>query len=194
MRLFAGIPLDAAARAYVSVAADALKHDGLRARWTPAENWHVTLAFLGDVDDAAVPAITASFRSIENRSVAQPLAQFSLHLSTVGAFPNPRRPRVLWVGSHEQEPQFETTALALRRAFEPLAFHFDDAPMAHVTIGRTIGSAPLRVPQLAGVHSMSVTRLALFESVRAPAGVRYEEREVVFLPNSIVTAVKKDRT
>ena len=206
MRLFAGIPLDAAAREFVAIAVDALKHDGVRARWTPNENWHVTLAFLGDVDDAAAPAIAAAFHTVKNRAVlveesvlgraplAQPLTQFSLHLSTIGAFPNPRRPRVLWVGGVEQEPQFEASALALRRAFEPLGFHFDDAPLAHVTIGRTTGSAPLLMPQLAAPHLMSVTRLALFESVRAPAGVRYEEREVFFLPNTIVTAVKKDRT
>ena len=117
-----------------------------------------------------------------------------MHLSTVGAFPNPRRPRVLWVGGHEQEPKFAATALALRSAFEPLGFHFDDLPLAHVTIGRTTGSAPLRIPQLAVGHAMPVTRLALFESVRVSAGVRYAEREVLFLPNSIVTAVKKDRT
>jgi 2'-5' RNA ligase len=210
MRLFAGIPLDAAARKYVAVAADALKRNGVRVRWTPAENWHVTLAFLGDVDDASVPAIVTAFHSVEGRpelgrsvlghpvlgqaSLAQPLVSFSLHLSTLGAFPNAHRPRVLWVGGREQEPRFVATALALRSAFEPLGFHFDDAPQAHVTIGRTTGSAALRAPQLAAAHAMPVTRLSLFESVRASAGVRYVEREVIFLPDSIVTAVKKDRT
>jgi 2'-5' RNA ligase len=184
MRLFAGIPLDADARAFVAVAVDALKSYGLRARWTPAENWHVTLAFLGDVDDAAVPAIASAFCSVLGRAS---LAPFPLHLSTIGAFPSPRRPRVLWVGGQEQEPQFATAAFALRSAFEPLGFHFDDMPLAHVTIGRTIGSAPFRAPRLAATHEMPVTRLALFESVRAPAGVRYEEREVIFLASNIVT-------
>jgi 2'-5' RNA ligase len=196
MRLFAGIPLDAAARAFVAAAVDALKHEGVRARWTPAENWHVTLAFLGDVDDTAAPAIATAFRSVIARPVLgqASLASFSLHLSTIGAFPDPRRPRVLWVGGHEQDPQFDAAALASRAAFEPLGFHFDDVPVAHVTIGRTTGSASFHVQRLAAVHSMPVTRLALFESVQGPAGVRYEEREVIFLSNNVVTAVKKDRT
>jgi 2'-5' RNA ligase len=206
MRLFAGIPLDAAARAFVVAAVDTLKHEGVRARWTPAENWHVTLAFLGDVADTAAPAIATAFHAVVGRSIperpvlGQPvlgqasLAPFSLHMSTIGAFPNPRRPRVLWVGGHEQEPQFDTAALALRAAFEPLGFHFDDVPVAHVTIGRTTGAASFQAQRLAAVHAMPVTRLALFESVRGPAGVRYEEREVIFLSNNVVTAVKKDRT
>jgi 2'-5' RNA ligase len=216
MRLFAGIPLDVEARAFVAAAVDALKHEGVRARWTPPENWHVTLAFLGDVDSATVPAITAAFNSLSDRdptdrrdpvlgqaSLAHDrkpvlgqasLAPFSLHLSTVGAFPNPQRPRVLWVGGHEQEALFDAAALALRSSFEPLGFHFDELPMAHVTIGRSTGSAPLRAPRLAAAHAMPVTRLVLFESIRTPAGVRYEEREVIFLSNNVVTAVKKDRT
>jgi 2'-5' RNA ligase len=191
MRLFAGIPLDAAARTFVAIAVDALKLEGFRARWTPAENWHVTLAFLGDVNEAAVPAITSAFHTVQGQLS---LAAFSLQLSSIGAFPNPRRPRVLWVGGQDQEPQFGAAALALRSAFELLGFHFDDLSTAHVTIGRTTGSAPLRAPRLAAAHAMPVTRLVLFESVRTPAGVRYEEREVLFLSNSVVIAMKKDRT
>jgi 2'-5' RNA ligase len=193
MRLFAGIPLDAAARAFVAVAVDTLKREGVRARWTPLENWHVTLAFLGDVDDASVPAIASAFHSVSVLGQAS-LAPFSLHLSTIGAFPNPQRPRVLWIGGHEQEAPFAAAAHALRSAFEPLGFHFDESPMAHVTIGRTTAPALLRAPRLAATHAMPVTRLALFDSIRTPAGVRYEEREVLFLSNNIVTAVKKDRT
>jgi len=197
VRLFAGIPLDFEARAFVATAVDALKHEGVRARWTPPENWHVTLAFLGDIDNATVPAITAAFNSLPGRDPVlgqASLAPFSLHLSTVGAFPNPQRPRVLWVGGHEQEAPFDAAALALRSSFEPLGFQFDEPPMAHVTIGRSTGSAPLRAPRLAAAHAMPVTRLVLFESIRTPAGVRYEEREVTLLSNNVVTAVKKDRT
>jgi 2'-5' RNA ligase len=102
-------------------------------------------------------------------------------LSNIGAFPTSRRPRVLWVGGPEQEQRFTIAALALRSAFEPLGFHFEDAPLAHVTIGRTTGAEPLLAPLLAAAHAMPVTHLALFESVRASAGVRYEEREVIFL-------------
>jgi 2'-5' RNA ligase len=88
---------------------------------------------------------------------------------------------VLWVGGDEQDPALDATALALRAAFTPLGFTFDDAALAHVTIGRTNGFAPLQAPPLDSAISMPVTRLVLFESVRGRAGVRYVEREVILL-------------
>jgi 2'-5' RNA ligase len=197
MRLFAAIPLDAVARTYVAMAQDALQREGVRARWIPPENWHVTLAFLGDVDDARLPAIADAFNSAVGQAVrgqpspaeivAQPppdqksIAPFSLQLSSIGAFPNSRRPRVIWVGGTEHDPAFEAAALAMRAAFTPLGFRFDDAVTAHVTIGRANGSTPLHPLLLDNTISMPVTRFALFESVRGPAGVRYVEREQVIL-------------
>ena len=174
MRLFAAIPLDDIARAYVATALDALRREGISARWVVPENWHVTLAFLGDVDDSRFPAIAEAFKSVE-------LPLFSLQLSRVGAFPNLRRPRVLWVGDHETDSAFGAAALAMRAAFSPLGFRFDDVATAHVTIGRANGSTPLRPPSLNNAISMPVTRLVLYESARGPAGVRYVEREEVIL-------------
>jgi 2'-5' RNA ligase len=188
VRLFAAIPLDAGARTYVATALDALKREGVRARWVPPENWHVTLAFLGEVADANTPAVIAAFRSVvqgtilEQASLAQSkIARFSLQLSHIGAFPHLRRPRVIWVGGREPDPSFERAAQALRAAFSVLGFVFDGAATPHVTIGRTVGSVPLRAPQLNAEYSMPVTRFVLFESARVPAGVRYPEREEIIL-------------
>ena len=190
MRLFAGIPLDDATRAYVTTAVEVLKRDGVQARWVPAENWHITLAFLGEVADAALPAVTSAFRTMSVRgqaSLAQKqIAPFALRLSCVGAFPNDRRPRVIWVGDRDESASFSTAALAVRGAFLPLGFRFNDEARAHVTIGRSNGAAALRPSTLAPAISMPVTRLALFESVRRPGGVRYVEREVVTLDSDVV--------
>ena len=174
VRLFAGIPLDDAARSYVASAVETLIRDDVRARWVPPENWHVTMAFLGDVDDDRSLAAAAAFSTI-----ALPLS-FSLNLSHVGAFPTAKRPRVLWVGG-EPSSVFKQAAIAVREAFTPLGFHFDDELQAHVTVGRSNGTTMLRVPSLGPPIAMPVTRVALFESVRMPAGVRYVEREVVSL-------------
>jgi 2'-5' RNA ligase len=171
VRLFAGILLDDAARSYVAAAVATLQQDGVRARWVPPANWHVTLAFLGDVDDDRYAAIAAAFHSVVEH------ASFFLNLSVVGAFPSAKRPRVLWVGG-EQSAEFNATAKAVRTAFTPLDFHFDgDDLQAHVTVGRANGSPMLLAPKLEAPIAMPVTRIALFESVRAPGGVRYVERE-----------------
>lgn len=179
VRLFAGIPLDDAARTYVAAAVAAIQQEAVRARWVPAENWHVTLAFLGDLDDDRYASIAAAFHTVGRRP------SLALHLSRVGAFPTTRRPRVIWVGG-EQSPEFNATAKEVRAAFIPFGIRFDDDDdlQAHVTVGRTNGSATLRVTQLGAAISMPVTRIVLFESVRAPAGVRYVEREVTTLDST----------
>jgi RNA 2',3'-cyclic 3'-phosphodiesterase len=174
VRLFAGIPLDDAARTCVASAVAALRQTGYRARWVRPENWHVTLAFLGDVDDARYATIAAAFHAM---AVGQ--AMLFLNLSHIGAFPSTRRPRVVWTGG-DQSPEFNATAKAVRAAFIPLGFDFgdDDDLRAHVTVGRANGLQMLPAPKLEAAISMPVTRMVLFESARAAGGVRYDEREV----------------
>jgi RNA 2',3'-cyclic 3'-phosphodiesterase len=188
VRLFTAIPLDDVTRAYVATALDLLQREGISARWVPPENWHVTLAFLGEIDDARYPAVVTAFKSVlapvvrgQASLTHNRIAPFSLHLSGIGAFPNLRRPRVLWVGGKECDSAFGAAALAIRSAFTPLGFRFDDAATAHVTIGRASGSISVRPPTLQAAISMPVTRFVLFESARGRAGVRYVEREAVIL-------------
>ena len=62
-------------------------------RWVRAENLHITLRFLGDIDEAAVPGLAENIRSTTGG-----FGKFRLSLSGIGGFPNLRRPRVIWVG------------------------------------------------------------------------------------------------
>src|SRR5690242_13044572 len=62
-------------------------------RWVRPEGSHLTLQFLGDVPSELVPRIEEGLRE----AVAG-VDTFLLEVSGVGAFPNPRRPRVVWVG------------------------------------------------------------------------------------------------
>jgi 2'-5' RNA ligase len=61
-------------------------------RWERSEKWHITMQFLGDLDDTAVAPLCAALGAIQQPSV------FRASLSRAGAFPNMRRPRVLWLG------------------------------------------------------------------------------------------------
>jgi 2'-5' RNA ligase len=62
-------------------------------KWVEPENLHITLLFLGEVDDREVPAVC---RAVSTQLKEQPA--FSLSVEGVGCFPNPRRPRILWIG------------------------------------------------------------------------------------------------
>ena len=89
MRLFVAVrpPEQALAHARAAVAAVRAAHDG--PRWIPAERWHLTLAFYGEVPDAEVDAV----RDRLDRRVRD-AADLSLALAGAGAFSR----RAVWLG------------------------------------------------------------------------------------------------
>jgi len=62
-------------------------------RWTNREAWHITLAFLGEVNDLALTRLVPRLERAARRH-----EPFSLSLSAAGAFPSPARANVLWTG------------------------------------------------------------------------------------------------
>lgn len=62
-------------------------------RWSVALPFHITLAFLGDVDNTDLNAFCRAAAE-----AAAPVGRFELKLQGIGAFPNPARPRVVWAG------------------------------------------------------------------------------------------------
>lgn len=62
-------------------------------KWVEPENLHVTLLFLGEVDMLEVPAIC---QAVADTVAKQP--GFTMSVEKLGAFPNARRPRILWAG------------------------------------------------------------------------------------------------
>lgn len=161
----------------MSDAVDELVRSGVRARWVRSENWHVTLAFLGEVAHSRVVEVRETFAAAASRCAA-----FELGLSSIGAFPNLRRPRLVYVGGETQAPGFADVAKYIRSAFAELGFRFDDDAVVHVTVGRSDGFEPLNAPRLASSIRVPVRRLVLYESVPASGFVRYDELESVPLP------------
>jgi 2'-5' RNA ligase len=71
----------------------ALAKTGAEVKWVTPESLHVTLLFLGEVDDREWPAVC---RVVKEVAATEP--PFPLRVSGVGAFPTPRRPKILWAG------------------------------------------------------------------------------------------------
>jgi 2'-5' RNA ligase len=100
-------------------------------RWVAPENVHLTLKFLGDVSPANLELLVDALR-VE----AAQHAAFEAYVGKVGAFPNPRRPRVIWVGFTAQAPlsilQRGVEAVCTRLGYPPEDRRF----IPHLTIGR----------------------------------------------------------
>ena len=99
-------------------------------RWTRAEGWHLTIKFLGDIVRSQVEPILETLREALR-------TQPSLRVSAqgLGAFPNLRRPRVLWAGLSGDG--LTTFSEAIETALLPLHFPPEDYEFTpHVTLGR----------------------------------------------------------
>lgn len=141
------------------------------ARWVPSENLHLTLAFLGHVDDARIPDISDAIA----RAVAG-LVDFPAHVEGLGAFPSPRRARVLWAGLADPAGGLAAVATAVTEAMEAIGFPRERrAFTAHVTLARMDppGSVDLAAVAVEPVR-FTVDRVTLFQSHLGRPAPRYE--------------------
>jgi 2'-5' RNA ligase len=105
---------------------------GVKVSWTKIENAHITLQFLGYVEEPVVPSISAALDA-----VAAGHAPFDLPVAGAGAFPNEHRPRVLWVGCEDAAGRLKALATGVQQAMEPLGFRPEHREFsAHLTLGR----------------------------------------------------------
>jgi 2'-5' RNA ligase len=176
MRCFVAIEPDPAVRRTISRFIRERLPSTRDARWCGVDQIHITLKFLGDVDETRLRQVC----DIVSQTAAE-LTRFELHAHGLGCFPPRGSPRVMWLGVDDPAghcAKWVATAdgrltefgfEAERRAFTP-----------HITLGRAknpAGGALLAnvVETLDGPPPMTfrVQSLTLFESELTPAGARY---------------------
>ena len=143
-----------------------------RAKWVPKQNQHITLKFVGATWPRLVPWVHEMVEAVAQAHVPVPTRVLG-----VGAFPNLRRARVLWVGLDDAEGRLGRIAAALdealSREFAPEKRGFTP----HLTVARF--DPPVALEGLEQVelvsHSFEIDRIVLYRShLRRPAPV-YEE-------------------
>lgn len=137
MRLFIAVDIPAEVRERLSQYLERVRPLAPDARWARIESLHVTLKFVGEVNDAKAAEIRAALAPIK----AQP---FQVQFKEIGFFPNPRSARVFWAGVSASDalPQLastiETAVEKLGIPREKRAYH------AHLTLARTPEGGALR--------------------------------------------------
>ena len=103
-------------------------------KWVRPENIHLSLKFLGDVEDAREPELRAALKQAAgSRPEARAIA---VQIEGFGVFPDYHRPRVLWAGV-APDPALELLQHSVEQAFGPLGFPTEArAFRPHVTLGR----------------------------------------------------------
>lgn len=137
MRLFLAINLPADVRSEVIAATTALRSAAPDIAWVQEERLHLTLKFLGEVDASRVDELTAA-----TAAVAGQHRELVMALGGIGAFPNFRRARVVWMGI-EHEARLELLHHDLELACESLGFEIEGrAFRPHLTLGRVKHGLP----------------------------------------------------
>ncbi len=149
---------------------------GEKIKWVEPRNIHITLAFLGELNDERIDKtkqVAGSFLEGEGR--------FKLDLRSIGIFAGSRGAKVIWLGI-EHSPGLESLQGDLVTLLVENHLYDNSRKFApHITIGRVKGHVPLeRVRTVTErfrnkyFRSVNVNEIILYESILKPAGPIYE--------------------
>ena len=131
MRLFIALTPPPEVQRAVWDAFAPLRARAMPVKWIPPDGIHLTLKFLGEVDEGRLAELSGALVD----AVAGARA-ISLVVRGAGAFPDARRPRVFWAGV-EPDPAIELLQDRVERVFGPLGFPTEGrAFRPHLTLGR----------------------------------------------------------
>ena len=175
MRAFIAIDLEPGIKEALLALVRDLKATRADVRWAAAAGMHLTLKFLGPVDEGQAARVKDVLSKVAGRH-----GPFRLELRGTGAFPGERSPRVLWVGFAD-EPALAALQSDLEASLVPEGFEREERDFRpHLTLGRVKGPQRLAqaMTELAkhreeSFGAMTAARLTLFESLLRPEGAEY---------------------
>jgi len=132
LRIFVAVELARSIREKLSEIERRLQGTGNRVKWVEVSSLHLTLKFLGEIEEELLQGVFAVCEK-----VAEEISPFVIELTGVGAFPNPSSPRVIWVGVEEGKERLESLALRLDEGLSQAGFPAERRKwIPHLTLGR----------------------------------------------------------
>lgn len=175
-RVFVAIPIPDRARREIARAVERLRRSDADVRWVSAENYHVTLKFLGEMEETLLARLSDDLQRI-----AAHASPFTLTFGDAVIFPSLQRSRVVAVGFRGDVETLKSLAseieeCASKSAIPPERRGFT----AHLTIGRVKSQRNIAALQqafsrftCAEAGEMKIDRFHLYESVLLPQGARH---------------------
>lgn len=132
IRSFLAFDLPQGIKEEVTRISGGVKKSGLNASWVKPGNIHLTVVFMGDVNEKDIPGIIAS---IDN--VAVQYEPFNISLGGMGLFPDIRRPRVIWLGLDGEIEKLASLRDDLQKSLESFGVEQEKRTFKpHLTLGR----------------------------------------------------------
>lgn len=150
-------------------------------RWVDPQGIHLTLAFLGEINQHQLSEATAAVQA-----TAQQASAFTYRLTRINIFGTEHQPRVLWMGIEETSGALQRLYSTLQQQLEQHGFSTDRRPFSpHLTLARA--KAPLQPDGQAYIHELLTGKQEQFLSPKAypaahlhvmkseltPAGAKY---------------------
>ena len=149
----------------------------IKAKPVELHNMHFTVQFLGEVSEEMVGKISDALNNID-------FSSFSISFASIGVFPKPNSPRVIWIGTDDGVNELEKLAEMIRSKLSHLGFDPDKKFKPHVTIFRVKNKIEDLSSKLEKFSSYSfgkqlVSEIKLKKSELTPNGPIYTDLLVV---------------
>ena len=159
----------------------------LKGTFSRKDSIHLTLKFLGNIDEKKIPNITEKLRQ-----VARVAVPFQLDIQGLGVFPNLANPRIICVGI-AQSPDLYRLKREIEEQLEVLGFHLETRDFnPHLTLARLKSRKNLselrncltQRESNEAIGTMKVRAVHLFQSILRPMGAEYRKLVTVTLGSS----------
>ena len=173
LRLFIGVPIPILLRQRMVVMQGGIEG----AKWVERDNFHITLTFIGEVDEATAEDIDEALSGVRTE-------KFRLRLRGTGNFAQGKYPKVLWIGVEHNEVLTRLKE-KIDRALAKYAIPFEKRKyVPHVTMARMNHVDEVKVAEFMQEHNLfsteefDVDEFILFQSHQTKSGSVYEALRV----------------
>jgi 2'-5' RNA ligase len=175
MRAFLAIAVPEDVQARLTETIQRLAPSAVDVAWCKRDQFHLTLAFLGDISPAILPHVTAA-----TERVCSALSSFKCHAYGLGFFGTKRNPKILWAGV-EPSPTLEALHEGLWTELKKFGYENEEGDfLPHITIGRCREAArnhplvkAMDADEAVAFGEWDVQRVTLYESRLSPHGAVY---------------------
>lgn len=182
VRTFVAILLDDSLRKSITEIIGKLSTSKAKVKWVEPENVHVTLKFLGDVEEERLPEVYAACER-----AAAGVGPINLEMRSIDCFPNRKNPRIVWLGVERGAEAVKRLQGRVESELAQIGFSADDKQFrAHLTIGRVKGKERLSMlgrlldkEKNVLIGSMRAEKVSVMKSKLLPSGPEYTELKAI---------------
>jgi 2'-5' RNA ligase len=182
VRTFVAITLHGSLHETIGDIIDKLSASNAKVKWVEPENVHLTLKFLGNVEEERLPEV---YEACER--AAKGAGPIDLEMRALGCFPDVKNPRIVWLGIERGADVVKQLQERVESELRAIGFPKEDRPFrAHLTLGRVKGKQKLAVlcrlldeKRNIFVGSMRAEKISVMKSKTLPTGPIYTELKAI---------------